>query len=294
MPYTTIAIIYNPNSTGSSESLARKLETQLRSRLPSQKIECVATQHAGHAEELAYSISRASKHPLVISSSGDGGYYEVVNGVIKAQLEGATPAAGLLPAGNANDHHRNLHDKDVITRIINEEVVTIDLLKLTGTSGGKQIERYAHSYIGFGLTPWVGKELNKTKINRLSEFWVVARSFFNVQPVALRINDRERDYDSVIFSNVDEMSKYLKISQPSKIDDGKFEITIFKSRNKFILTFTLLKAAFGLVKQNASVSDFSLEVVDDTLVQLDGEVVTLDANSAVEITINSQILSSVI
>ncbi|MBC7942921.1 acylglycerol kinase family protein, partial [Candidatus Saccharibacteria bacterium] len=162
MKYTTVAVIYNPNSTGPSETLAKIFETNLRLKLPKQKIELIATEHAGHGEELAYLIAKSSKNPLIISSSGDGGYHEVINGVMKAQNEGFQSITGLLPAGNANDHYNNLHNEDIIDLIIKNKTKKIDLLKIVSTSKGKSIERYAHSYIGFGLTPSVGKELNKT------------------------------------------------------------------------------------------------------------------------------------
>ena len=85
MTYTTIAIIYNPKSTGQSEELAQEFAADIRQQLPNQKVELIATQHAGHAEELAYELASSSSNPLIISSSGDGGYNEVVNGAIKAQ-----------------------------------------------------------------------------------------------------------------------------------------------------------------------------------------------------------------
>ena len=61
MTYSTIAIIYNPNSTGSSKDLADDFKTAIKKRLPKQKIELIATEYAGHAEELAYEISKKSK-----------------------------------------------------------------------------------------------------------------------------------------------------------------------------------------------------------------------------------------
>ena len=165
MTYTTIAIIYNPNSTGSSKQLAKEFADKVQSQLPKQKIELIATTHAGHAEELAYSLSKKTKHPLIISSSGDGGYNEVINGALKAQKEGNHPTTGLLPAGNANDHFNNLHNDDLVDLIVDGISKNIDVLKLTYTAEGQETERYAHSYIGLGLTSVVGNQLNKKKLN---------------------------------------------------------------------------------------------------------------------------------
>ena len=161
MSYSIIAIIYNPKSTGSSKSLAQSLQKKLKVKLPNQRIELVATKHTGHARDIAYDIAKKYEKPLIVSSSGDGGYNEVVNGALQAQSEGAHPITSLLPAGNANDHHRNLHDSSLVNEIVTMNTRDIDVLKISGCVDSKEITRYAHSYLGFGLTPRVGRELNK-------------------------------------------------------------------------------------------------------------------------------------
>lgn len=294
MSFTTIAIIYNPNSTGSSQELAKQYSKMLKKRLPKQKIELIGTDHAGHAEELAYSIAKASKRPLIVSSSGDGGYNEVVNGAVKASLEGATPTTSLLPAGNANDHYRNLSDDTLVDDIVNEKILRLDVLKLVGTVKGKRSVRYAHSYIGFGLTPQVGNELNKTKLNLIKETAVVAKALFSLKAVRLVIGNKKHSYDSIILSNVDSMSKYLKVSQPSKTTDGKFEVTIFRRKNKLKLIMMLLKASAVGLKQNLRTDHYTLTTTAKTLVQLDGEIMTLDAHTRVNIGIEKQALRCIL
>ena len=294
MTYSLIAVIYNPNSTGSSKTMAEAFVNDVRARLPEQNVELIATEYAGHAGELAYSLAKESDNALIISSSGDGGYNEVVNGAMKAQKEGATVTTGILPAGNANDHHRNVSDGNIIDLIADGQTKTIDLLKIIGTSNGAAVERYAHSYIGVGFTPKIAKVLNKNKLNIFNEVWLVARMLIIVRPIRLKIGAKIKHYESVIFSNVDSMSKYLKISQPSPLDDGKFEVTIFKRRDKLKFILTLLKASFGGVKEDKRVTEFTFETVDKTLVQMDGEVLTLDANTSVTTTIEKQVLNCVV
>src|SRR5206468_12869554 len=148
--YTAITIIYNPISTGPGEKMADKLAATLKKTLPKKIISVVPTEYAGHAEVLAYKAAKASKRPLIISASGDGGYHEVVNGLMKAQQEGSQPVAGLLPAGNANDHYRHVHKGDIVEAILNAREKQIDLLKLSAISKRRPITRFAHSYIGLG------------------------------------------------------------------------------------------------------------------------------------------------
>ena len=294
MTYSTIAVIYNPNSTGSSKDLAEDFVSQLSEKLPDQKVELIATERAAHAEELAYDLAVNNENPLIISSSGDGGYNEVVNGALKAQSEGRTVTTGLLPAGNANDHYHNLHDRSFIDSVVAGETRRIDVLKITSQVNGEALQRYAHSYIGIGLTPEVGHELNKTKLNFFKEVALVGRVLFKTSPVKLKINDRVRRYDSVIFSNIEKMSKYLTVSQESSVSDGKFELTIFRFRQKFKLIGVLLKASLVGLKEDQQVSEFGFETVNQTLVQADGEIITLDANAPVSIKIEQKLLSCIV
>jgi diacylglycerol kinase family enzyme len=67
-------------------------------------MELLPTDFAGHARDLARSVA-VSGGPLIVSVSGDGGYNEAVNGVLDVPASRAV--CTVLPAGNANDHHRS-------------------------------------------------------------------------------------------------------------------------------------------------------------------------------------------
>jgi len=289
-----IAIIYNPNSTGDGEKLAKDLASELRTKLPRQKVQLMTTDHAGHGEEIAYDIASHSKGPLIISASGDGGYHDVVNGVMRALHKGFRPTTGLLPAGNANDHYRTVHTADIVEQIARGTTQKIDVLKLHGVSKGQSIDRYAHSYIGFGLTPTVGRALNKTKLTPITELFTVARSLFSARPVRLIVDGTANEYDSIVCSNIDQMSKYLNISTPSSTTDGMFEVTFFKRQHKLRLIARLLKSTLINAQEDRQTRTFSLVTTRSTLVQMDGEIVALDAHTKVDITIEHQALNCVV
>ncbi|TAH36294.1 diacylglycerol kinase [Candidatus Saccharibacteria bacterium] len=284
-PYSLIAIIYNPKSTGASKRLARQLQRKLTKRLPEQKIKLIPTKHAGHAEQLAGEITRRYKRPLIVSSSGDGGYNEVVNGILHARKKGHEPVAGLLPAGNANDHFHELHTQDSVEAIAEQYEQYIDVLSFTATTKGQPVQRYAHSYIGIGLTPEAGYKLNQSRLKLLSEAWIVAKVLLFLSSVKVLINGEVRHYDSLVFSNVTKMSKILKLSQTAKPHDGKFEITAFRRRNKPQLIRSLLRTAtVGLVGDRQE-TEYSFTTINPTLIQLDGEVMRIDAHCEVHVTI---------
>lgn len=283
--YGRITILFNPNSTGASERLALKLDKQLAAKLPGQQIEHIPTQHKGHAETLAYELAKSADRPLIISSSGDGGYHEVINGLMRASAEGANPVAGLLPAGNANDHYRDLHDINIGTAIAEQREQYVDLLRLRAKSKGKDIERYAHSYIGLGLTPEAGEKLNQARVKWLSEAWIIARVLLFLSSVRIIVDGDVRHYDSVVCSNVTKMSKILKISKTASPDDGKFEVTAFRRRNKLQLISSLIKATTIGMPNAKQTTSYTFKTLDPTLVQLDGEIITLDPDCTTTIDI---------
>lgn len=289
-PYTAISIIYNPASTGPSKQNAQALAKSLQFTPVHHIVEVVPSLFAGHAETLAYDLAKNSAHPLIISSSGDGGYNEVINGVLRAQQEGAHPTCGLLPSGNANDHYRNLHRKPLVEQILKGEQLQIDVLRIESYTGGHPWQRYAHSYIGIGLTPTVGQELNKVQLNRWREAWIVLKTLYGFKPIRLLVHGKERRYDSLIFSNVGRMSKVLSLSDTAELTDGAFEVISFRAHNRSYLVRQLLKAmTFGL-HSDRRVSTYEFTTIRPTRIQLDGEVFTLDGNVAAKISIEPKVL----
>jgi diacylglycerol kinase (ATP) len=78
-------------------------------------VELVATQHAGHAPELALDAATSGR-PLTISVSGDGGYNEVVDGAMRSG--NANSVCGVLAAGNAKDHRRTIRERPQADAIV--------------------------------------------------------------------------------------------------------------------------------------------------------------------------------
>ena len=292
--YTAISIIYNPNSTGPSQANARKLEKELQATPLRKIVKVIPTKHAGHAESLAYRLSKASKRPLIIMSSGDGGYHEAINGALRAQTEGATPTCGLLPSGNANDHYRNLHEQPLAKQILEGKRRRIDVLEIQTTIEGQPWQRYAHSYIGVGLTPKVAMELNKVKLNRLRESWIVIKTLHTMKATRLIIRGKERRYDSLIFSNIGSMSKILSLSDSAELTDGKFEVISFRSHSKLYLLRQLLKAVTIGLHATRRTDHYSFTTVRPLRVQMDGELCRIGADTLVAVKLQPKLLHCII
>lgn len=292
--YSAIIIIYNPISTGPSKDLAAELHKKIKKLMPGKLVKLIATEHQGHAEELAYHYACASPKPLIISSSGDGGYHEVVNGLVRAQETGAKPVAGLLPAGNANDHYRTTHHNETIDGIKKNDIARFDLLQVTFISKGTKQVRYAHSYAGIGFSPKAGNQLNKIKLNHFNEIAVVLRVLFKLQPTRLIVDGKARSYDSLIFSNIGAMAKILTVAKTARPDDDKFEVTAFYRRHKLRLIIALLKASLVGLENSRTVQNFTFKTTKPTLIQLDGEIYTIDQATNVTVKLSPKKLICIV
>ncbi len=281
--FDSISIIFNPNSTGDAPKLAEQLERDLRDSLPySPEIRMYPTEYAGHAIELAKEAASTGR-PLVVSVSGDGGYNEVVNGIMTSGNPDAVSA--VLGAGNANDHRRVTGRKPLAEAIAAGETRRIDLLRITFGSGREQHSEYAHSYIGFGLSPVVAIDLEKGGKGALTEMFTVVRTFRRFRPFEIQQNDgHRRKFDSLIFANIAEMAKYATLSEAAEQPtDGKFEVIIFPHMAKWRVLLTAFRATTKGLGDQPSYSSYEFTTLKPIPFQIDGEVRSVPAQTAVRV-----------
>ena len=255
--FDRVVVIFNPHSTGKAPQMAEQLRADLARRLPHIPVQLSPTERAGHGRELARQAAGTGR-PLVVSVSGDGGYNEVVDGVMQADNPDAVCA--VMAAGNANDHRRATRERPLADAIVAGEVRRIDLLRLTIGAGVGARTQYAHSYIGMGLTPIVAIDLEKGGKGSLREIVSVVRTFARFRPFTIELDDgRRHRFDSLLFANIAQMAKYATLSDSDQPDDGRFEV----------VTLT------------------------PTPLQLDGELLTLDAGTSVHVAIAPAALATI-
>lgn len=294
--FTKINIIYNPKSSGKSKRLADELRSKLKAGLSGVKIVCVASEYAGHARELAHKMALDDEKPLIISSSGDGGYNEVINGVMSA----ANPYAvcAVLPAGNANDHSRAVHRHDIAESIIAGKIQHLDLIRITTTTENEApIVRYAHSYVGLGITPALAAELAAYKLHIFQEFLQILRLYRKTESFKIDHQDKVIELDNLLFTNIYLMAKILTFAPKSLPNDGKFEVIISPSNHKAQLTRRILRAAVARkpkAKAVKSMNSFMFKTMHDTLMQMDGELVQLASGSTVVVESAHNALATII
>jgi diacylglycerol kinase (ATP) len=289
--FDRIVIIFNPQSTGNAPESAEELRNELANRLESVPLDLSPTRHAGHARDLAREAAGTGS-PLLVSVSGDGGYNEVVNGVMDAGNDRAVCA--VRAAGNANDHRRTTRKKPLADAIVAGDVRRIDLLRLTVGSGPAAQVRYAHSYIGVGLTPVVAVDLEEGGKGSWREIVSVVRGFSRFRPHPIELEDgRRRKIDSLVFANIAEMAKYAKLSDDGTPDDGRFEVITERQTGKLRVLVTAIRAATRGLGPQPTTTHYAFTTLAPMPLQLDGELMELDANTLVTVDIAPSALATI-
>ncbi|WP_432498438.1 diacylglycerol/lipid kinase family protein [Kineococcus gypseus] len=274
-PLQRVVVVLNPNSTGAGPDNARALQHELAARVPDLPVELVETQHAGHAEELAR--EHVARHPgvLVVSASGDGGYHEVVNGVVAAGRDGHDGGlAAVLPSGNANDHATATQRRPLVDAVV--DVATggarperMDLLEVDSGDGAPRV---AHSYVGVGISPVAAAALNEHDLDAVKETVLVVKTFWKYRPMTIGHDGRDVRIDSLVFANIDRMAKYAQISDDSATDDGRFEVLLVEHRSKLRLVAEFLRVVHGRHPVTSRAEPYEFVTRNPMPLQLDGEV----------------------
>ncbi len=284
----SVVVVFNPGSTGDAGTLAGQLRDELAAVRPQLPVELRPTDYAGHARDIAREVASGPGRPLVVSASGDGGYNEVVNGIM--DVPGTLAAAAVLPAGNANDHDRVTSRRPLADAIADGRIEPMDLLELHVDD---RAVHYAHSYIGFGLTPVVALQIEeggKGK-GRVREIWTTIRSFWGFTPFELEFADgNRRRVDNLVLANIPEMAKMAELSD-GRPDDGRFEVILMEHRPKWRVLFTAVRAAVRGLGRQPSTAEFRFATIGPMPVQIDGELDDVPAGASVLVRIAPGALS---
>lgn len=282
--FEKIIILYNPNSTGKSKVSARKLASKLTEIAGNTKIELIGTKYAGHGEEIASSLAGTDQYILLISSSGDGGYNEIINGIMRSDGASSKIVVSVIPSGNANDHYNAVKTNTYLQNITDANIQRMDVLQVKSRANGTPLKRYAHSYIGIGMSAVIGRKLSSSKLNFFNEKMIVLRELLRFRYVSILEGTQKRYYSSLIFSNIGHMSKVLTLSNKNSISDGKMEVTAIVYRGKLHAILNLIRMLVSNAPRSKSIEKFSFTTVEPLLVQCDGEDIEFDRDSLVDIT----------
>jgi diacylglycerol kinase (ATP) len=103
---------------------------------------------------------------------------------------------------------------------------------------------------------------------------LTSKVLFTFKPVRILVNGTPHKYDSLIFTKVRKMSKYMTIPKKAIKDDmdGTFNVLEFKHGTKLRLLVSIIKASTTGYRKVRPVKSYQFRTIKDTLVQLDGEI----------------------
>lgn len=301
-PFDFVVLVFNPHSSGDAQARARELARELAARAPDLPVTLRPTERAGHARDIARDLASDAARtgrPLIVSVSGDGGYNEVVDGIKKATTGSAVGA--VLAAGNANDHRRVTRERPLADAIVDGEVHHVDLLKITisgrgglEADGGRDEVRYAHSYVGLGITPTVALQLEKDGKGSIREVLSTIRTFSRFRPFVIDTEHGRASFDSLILANISEMAKYATLSEDGRPDDGHFEVIMLRHTAKWRVFGVAVKAALRGLGPQPTAREYRFRTTAPIPMQIDGEVLELDGDTSVAVEIAPGALATVL
>ena len=272
--FDRIVLVFNPGKSGMTAKI-EELQRDLSAGVPDVRIEFLPTDFAGHARDLARSVAAAGR-PLIVSVSGDGGYNEVVNGVM--DVPGSRAVCTVVAAGNANDHHRSMPARPLPAAVREGQVRQIDLLRITFGEEPAARVHYAHSYIGFGLTSLMAVGIESGGKGKILELLSVARTLSDLRPFELvRADGATARFDSLILANISRMAKYGTVSESGAPDDGRFEVVTLPHSGRWKMALMTFRAVTLGLGNQPSVSSYAFTTRDAVPCQIDGEVRHLPA-----------------
>ena len=295
--------IYNPNSGMGllRPKLSDVLDIFVKGRYevtvyPTQKYHDAVRKMAEYEEQ----------YDLVACSGGDGTLDEVVTGMMKR--EDKVPI-GYIPAGTTNDFASSLH----ISKNMLEAADTVVNGVPFACDVGEFNEDYFVYIAAFGLFTDVSYETKQSMKNVLGHLAYIlegTKRIFNIPSYRIKVtHDGETIEDEFIYgmvTNSRSVGGFKGITGKNVVfDDGKFEVTLFKTpRNPMELNEIL--GALALRKINPKrmysfkTNEVHFETEEEIPWTLDGEfggvheeVVVKDCQKALEIMVKPEVIEDV-
>ncbi len=181
------------------------------------------------------------------------------------------------------------------------EVHPVDLLKITisgrgglEADGGRDEVRYAHSYVGLGITPTVALQLEKDGKGSIREVLSTIRTFSRFRPFVIDTEHGRASFDSLILANISEMAKYATLSEDGRPNDGHFEVIMLRHTAKWRVFGVAVKAALRGLGPQPTAREYRFRTTAPIPMQIDGEVLELDGDTSVAVEIAPGALATVL
>lgn len=275
----TVYLIYNPFS-GNKRGVAILERIKPIFELGKLKLEIIETEYAGHARELARTLSFEGFDGLCVIG-GDGTMHEIVNGMLKRD-DGLKIPIGLIPGGTGNSF---MHDVDALDpevaarRILTGRRRKVDIARVD--ANGEII--YGFNIVGWGLPTDITYTASKLK-------WLGSQCY-NVASIIEVLRNKPRlarvkigkraiagDYGFILGCNTIHTGTAMKMAPLAQINDGLIDLIVVRKAGRLKLLYLFTKLFKGTHIGNPAleyhqVKQFTIEPIENHPLNIDGEMI---------------------
>lgn len=148
-------VVFNPQA-GRGRGHKRAEEVRQALQAAGIEYESVVSEARGHAIELAQRAALAG-WDLIVAAGGDGTINEVVNGLMLAEVEGASSRLGVMPIGSGNDFAASLG----IPLDLGQAAQRLALGQARRVDAGQVNGRWFDNNVGLGFEAMIGIEAHR-------------------------------------------------------------------------------------------------------------------------------------
>ena len=283
-----IKVILNP---AAGRGYGARVEPRVREWLSVEGVDfdIVRTEGPWHAVELAQGAAEAG-FETVVGAGGDGTTNELINGLMLASEDGATPRLGIIPAGSGRDFASGiglpLDPEEACRRVARDQIRTIDLGRVT-VSGQKP--RYFGNVVGVGFDGAVLIETLKMKRLRglplyLSAVLKTILLSFEALPMTIKYDEQEMELPAMLASvaNGPREGGGFLIAPDAELDDGLLDLCIAREVSRLTMLRLLPHFLQGTHTKldpiaMARAKDITISSPEGLVAHIDGEVLCTDA-----------------
>ena len=241
-PGTRVKVIINPASgkKGGITTNAAGVD-EVRAILEANGIQAdiAETEYANHATALAKQAVKDG-YQIIIACGGDGTVGEVARGLISTKA-----TLGILPLGSANNVARMMH----VPFELEEAGKLLRLGEIRRVDVGRCNGEYFLETAGIGLDAALFPIMNKVDKGEYTRLWDAAKTFFRFRPrrMTLVLDRRAVRVRAlvVLVANGPYWGYSVPLAPDAKVDDGLFDVVVFRNFNKWQFARHILAAIFG-------------------------------------------------
>ena len=278
-----VHLIINPYSGKKKGSAIGEFVTEELTNL-NIKVESHITEDSEHAIDIVKNLS-ISEGDAIVTVGGDGTFCEVISGYMSRDSQESSIPFGLIPAGTGNSQANDMEISDymdAVARIIKGRIRSIDIAETKFLERDREIVRYSHNLVGWGLG--VDSNILAEKMRILGPL----RYDIGVLLSILRGKVRrakcyidghliESDFVLLLIQNTCTGGDRLRLAPLAQVDDGKMDLGVIYhiSRLKILKLFNQLKAQGSHIwNPNVEFYRFKtlrIETDEPTSINIDGE-----------------------